>query len=201
MCSTTPPIVAMRPVANGALDVGPGLELAIECAPRQLGHFIIGRESEANELLRSQISDSAAHVAWENPLQSDAFLQTNDAILSAKRHGPGNEDSCRQRNRHDHCPPVHYARISPESHSDNHHVGHQYGKGKEMPRRNEPTMGCKRLGLFCHPGSLWFDPASTPGNYLSPIIVREQPLSLPISRDNDAGTITRSVRVRRVRTA
>jgi hypothetical protein len=80
--------VVRAPVPNSAFDVSPGLELTIERTLCQLRHFIIRRESEADELLGRQISNAAAHIAGENALEADAFLQTNDAILSAEGHGP-----------------------------------------------------------------------------------------------------------------
>jgi hypothetical protein len=85
--------VVRAPILDGALNVCARLELTAEHAPCELGYFIIGRESEANELVCRQIANAAAQIGWENPLEADALLETNDAILSAKGHVPGQEDS------------------------------------------------------------------------------------------------------------
>jgi hypothetical protein len=85
--------VVRAPAPNGALDVDPSLELPTERTPCELGYFIIGRESEANQLVCRQIANAAAQIGWENPLETAALLETNDAILSAKGHAPGQEDS------------------------------------------------------------------------------------------------------------
>jgi len=153
--------VVRTPAPNGALDVGPSLELPAKRTPCQVGYFLIGREAEANELIRRQIANASAQIGWENPIEADALLETNDAVLSAKGHGPGEQDSEEKRNRYQDGPPVDESLVADEIHRHHEHVDEQYGKSEEVPRRNPPTVCAQRLRLICHRGSLLCDPAST----------------------------------------
>jgi hypothetical protein len=148
--------VVGAPAPNGALDVGPSLELPTEHPPCQLGYFIVGRESEANELIGRQFANATAQIGWQKALEADPLFETNDAILRAEWHVPREDDSNEQCERHQDRPPTGESRVADEIHHNEDHVDEQYGKREEMERWNPPTVSAERLCLICHYDSLSF---------------------------------------------
>jgi hypothetical protein len=62
--------VVRAPAFNRALDVSPSLEIPAERASRQIWYLVIGRESEADQLVGRQIVDAPAQVGWGEPARS-----------------------------------------------------------------------------------------------------------------------------------
>jgi hypothetical protein len=146
--------VVRAPAFNRALDVSPSLEIPTERASRQIWYLVIGRESEADQLVGRQIVDASAQVGWENTLEADALLETNDSILRSERHVPREDYADQQCERHQKCPAIVDARVAGEPRNYYGDVADQHGNGEEMPRRDPPTVCTQRLRLICHPSSL-----------------------------------------------
>jgi len=148
--------VVRAPVFDRALDVTPSLEIAAERASRQLWYLGVGRESESDQLIGRQIVDAPTQVGWENTLEADALLETNDAILRAERHVPGEDYADQECERYQESPPIIDCRVADESHHHHDHVADQHWNGEEMPRRDPPTVCTQLLRLICHPDSFVF---------------------------------------------
>ena len=108
-----------------------------EHPPCQLRYFIVGRESEANELIARQFANATAHqIGWQKALEADPLFETNDAILRAggmfrRRTIPMSSAVSRSPPG---PPPTHW-RVSgspDEIHHNEDHVDEQYRKREEM---------------------------------------------------------------------
>src|SRR4051812_11748280 len=138
--SASDPEVVSPPVADLALDVGARLELPTQGATRELGHFLVGRETQTDDLLGAEIVDPAAQVGGKDFLEAEALLETDDAILRAQRHRARQEDSDHQRDRDDYRPAGGEARRCEESHCLDADVGDQNGEREEVPERYESPV-------------------------------------------------------------
>jgi hypothetical protein len=145
--------VVRAPAFDRALDVTPSLEIAAERASYQLWYLVVGRESQADQLVGRQIVNAPAQVGWENTLEADALLETNDAILRAERHVPGEDYADQQCERHQESPTIADARVAGKPDHYYYDVTDQHRNSEEMPRRDPPTVCTQLLRLLCHPSS------------------------------------------------
>jgi hypothetical protein len=145
--------VVRAPAFDRALDVSTSLEIAAESASRELWYLIVGRESEADQLIGRQIVDAPTQVDRENTLESDALLEPNDAILRAERHVPRQDYADQECERYQEAPSIGDRRVADKPHHYNDHVADQNGNSEEMPRWDPPTVCTQHLRLISHPNS------------------------------------------------
>jgi hypothetical protein len=128
------------PVFDSALDVSPSLEIAAERASCQLWYLVVGREAETDQLVSCQLVGASAQVGWENTLEADAFLETNDAILRAERHVPREDYADQECERYQELPTIGDARVAGKPRNDYGDIADQHRNSEEMPRRDPPTV-------------------------------------------------------------
>jgi len=124
------------PVPNCALDVALRLQLSLQRSARELGHLIVGSETERDQLIGCEVADPTSQIARQQSLETSALLQANDPILRPEWHEPQQSDGEEEGERYDYLPRSHRTRVAGELDRSYDDVNEKDRQREEVVRRD-----------------------------------------------------------------